>query len=175
VNTLEEEIKKEENNIQSGEGLPAEDINIIKHQYDELYDKYIRLAADFDNYRKRMVREVEELKDIIRVELIKSLLPILDDIERAFNSIPMNRDDGMKEGIEMILKNFQGWLGDQGVKTIDISNNVFNPKYHEVVAVEEKTDIEETKIEELRKGYILNDRVIRPTMVKVVKSVKEGE
>ncbi|MGB9682691.1 MAG: nucleotide exchange factor GrpE [bacterium] len=171
---MEENITKEENDIHAGEGLPAEDINVIKHQYDELYEKYIRLAADFDNYRKRMVREVEELKDVIRVELIKSLLPILDDIERAFNSIPRDREDGMKEGIEMILKNFQGWLGNQGVKTIDISGT-FDPRYHEVIVVEEKTDIKETRMEELRKGYVLNDRVIRPTMVKVVRSVKEGE
>lgn len=172
---MEESIIREEDSSQKGEGLPAEDINVIKHQYEELYDKYIRLAADFDNYRKRMAREVEDLKDVIRVELIKSLLPILDDIERAFVSIPEDRSDGMREGIEMILKNFQGWLENQGVKTIDTGSNIFDPKYHEVVVVEEKTDIDKSKIEELRKGYILNDRVIRPTMVKIVKSVKEGE
>jgi len=172
---MEEELIKEENSPQEDFPLPVEDVNVIKHQYEELYDKYIRLAADFDNYRKRTVREVEELKDVIRVELIKTLLPILDDIERAFVSIPEDRNDGMKEGIGMVLKNFQGWLADQGVKTIDTNDNVFNPKYYEVVMVEERTDIEENKIEELRKGYILNDRVIRPTMVKIVKSIKEGE
>lgn len=75
----------------------------------------------------------------------------------------------------MVMKNFQNWLLDQGVKTIEISDNVFDPRYHEAIVIEESKDIEEDKIEELRKGYLLNDRVIRPTMVKIIKRVKEGE
>ncbi|HOK29206.1 MAG TPA: nucleotide exchange factor GrpE [bacterium] len=162
---MEEELK---------ENLPAEDIAMIKEQYKELEDKFLRLAADFDNYRKRMAREIEELKDVIRIELIRSLLPLLDDIERAFSSIPADRDDGIRDGIEMIMKNFQDWLTSQGVKTIEISDDIFDPKYHEVVVVEEDENIDKDKVEELRTGYTLNDRVIRPTMVKIIKKVKEG-
>lgn len=167
---MEEELLSEEK-----ENLPAEDIELVRQQYKELEDKFLRLAADFDNYRKRMVREIEELKDIIRVELIKGLLPILDDIERAFSSIPENSDSNIKEGLGMVMKNFQNWLSDQGVKTIEINNNLFDPRYHEAIIIEESKDIEEDRIEELRKGYLLNDRVIRPTMVKIIKKVKEGE
>lgn len=162
---MEEELK---------ENLPAEDIAMIKEQYKELEDKFLRLAADFDNYRKRMAREIEELKDVIRIELIRSLLPLLDDIERAFSSIPADRDDGIRDGIEMIMNNFQDWLTSQGVKTIEISDDIFDPKYHEVVVVEEDENIDKDKVEELRTGYTLNDRVIRPTMVKIIKKVKEG-
>jgi molecular chaperone GrpE len=162
---MEEELK---------ENLPAEDIAMIKEQYKELEDKFLRLAADFDNYRKRMAREIEELKDVIRIELIRSLLPLLDDIERAFSSIPADRDDGIRDGIEMIMKNFQDWLTSQGVKTIEISDDIFDPKYHEAVVVEEDENIDKDKVEELRTGYTLNDRVIRPTMVKIIKKVKEG-
>ncbi|HOP56017.1 MAG TPA: nucleotide exchange factor GrpE [bacterium] len=162
---MEEELK---------ENLPAEDIVMIKEQYKELEDKFLRLAADFDNYRRRMAREIEELKDVIRIELIRSLLPLLDDIERAFSSIPADRDDGIRDGIEMIMKNFQDWLTSQGVKTIEISDDIFDPKYHEVVVVEEDENIDKDKVEELRTGYTLNDRVIRPTMVKIIKKVKEG-
>ncbi|HHV81871.1 TPA: nucleotide exchange factor GrpE [bacterium] len=162
---MEEELK---------ENLPAEDIAMIKEQYKELEDKFLRLAADFDNYRKRMAREIEELKDVIRIELIRSLLPLLDDIERAFSSIPADRDDGIRDGIEMIMKNFQDWLTSQGVKTVEISDDIFDPKYHEVVVVEEDENIDKDKVEELRTGYTLNDRVIRPTMVKIIKKVKEG-
>jgi len=162
---MEEELK---------ENLPAEDIAMIKEQYKELEDKFLRLAADFDNYRRRMAREIEELKDVIRIELIRSLLPLLDDIERAFSSIPADRDDGIRDGIEMIMKNFQDWLTSQGVKTIEISDDIFDPKYHEVVVVEEDENIDKDKVEELRTGYTLNDRVIRPTMVKIIKKVKEG-
>ncbi|HRR90691.1 MAG TPA: nucleotide exchange factor GrpE [bacterium] len=162
---MEEELK---------ENLPAEDIAMIKEQYKELEDKFLRLAADFDNYRKRMAREIEELKDVIRIELIRSLLPLLDDIERAFSSIPADRDDGIRDGIEMIMNNFQDWLTSQGVKTIEISDDIFDPKYHEAVVVEEDENIDKDKVEELRTGYTLNDRVIRPTMVKIIKKVKEG-
>ena len=162
---MEEELK---------ENLPAEDIAMIKEQYKELEDKFLRLAADFDNYRKRMAREIEELKDVIRIELIRSLLPLLDDIERAFSSIPADRDDGIRDGIEIIMKNFQDWLTSQGVKTIEISDDIFDPKYHEAVVVEEDENIDKDKVEELRTGYTLNDRVIRPTMVKIIKKVKEG-
>jgi len=167
---MEEELLSEKKN-----DMPAEDIELVRRQYKELEDKFLRLAADFDNYRKRMVREIEELKDIIRVELIRTLLPILDDIERAFYSIPEDSNTNIREGIEMVMKNFQNWLLDQGVKTIEISDNVFDPRYHEAIVIEESKDIEEDKIEELRKGYLLNDRVIRPTMVKIIKRVKEGE
>ncbi|MBC7321493.1 nucleotide exchange factor GrpE [bacterium] len=167
---MEEELLSEEK-----ENLPAEDIELVRQQYKELEDKFLRLAADFDNYRKRMVREIEELKDVIRVELIKGLLPILDDIERAFSSIPENSDSNIKEGLGMVMKNFQNWLSDQGVKTIEINNNLFDPRYHEAIIIEESKDIEEDRIEELRKGYLLNDRVIRPTMVKIIKKIKEGE
>lgn len=167
---MEEELLSEEKN-----NLPAEDIELVKQQYKDLEDKFLRLAADFDNYRKRMVREIEELKDVIRVELIKTLLPILDDIERAFYSIPENSDSNIREGIGMVIKNFQNWLSDQGVRVIEVSNNIFDPRYHEAIVIEESRDIEEDKIEELRKGYLLNDRVIRPTMVKIIKKVKEGD
>lgn len=167
---MEEELLSEEKN-----NLPAEDIELVKQQYKDLEDKFLRLAADFDNYRKRMVREIEELKDVIRVELIKTLLPILDDIERAFQSIPENSDSNIREGIGMVMKNFQNWLSDQGVRVIEVSNNIFDPRYHEAIVIEESRDIEEDKVEELRKGYLLNDRVIRPTMVKIIKKVKEGD
>lgn len=167
---MEEELLSEEK-----DNLPAEDIELVRQQYKELEDKFLRLAADFDNYRKRMVREIEELKDVIRVELIKTLLPILDDIERAFSSIPESSDSNIKEGLGMVMKNFQNWLSDQGVRAIEINNNLFDPRYHEAIIIEESKDIEEDRIEELRKGYLLNDRVIRPTMVKIIKKVKEGE
>lgn len=167
---MEEELLSDEKN-----NLPAEDIELVKQQYKDLEDKFLRLAADFDNYRKRMVREIEELKDVIRVELIKTLLPILDDIERAFQSIPENSDSNIREGIGMVMKNFQNWLSDQGVKVIEVSDNIFDPRYHEAIVIEESRDIEEDKVEELRKGYLLNDRVIRPTIVKIIKKVKEGD
>jgi len=167
---MEEELLSEEK-----ETLPAEDIELVKQQYKELEDKFLRLAADFDNYRKRMVREIEELKDVIRVELIRTLLPIYDDIERAFCSIPEDTDNDIREGIGMVLRNFQNWLSGQGVKAIEITDNVFDPRYHEAIVIEESRDIEEDKIEELRKGYLLNDRVIRPAMVKIIRKVKEGE
>ncbi|MCX7796046.1 MAG: nucleotide exchange factor GrpE [bacterium] len=167
---MEEELLSEER-----ESLPVEDIESIKQQYKELEDKFLRLAADFDNYRKRMVREIEELKDVIRVELIKGLLPILDDIERAFFSIPEGSDSNVKEGLGMVMKNFQSWLFNQGVRTIEIVDNLFDPRYHEAIIVEESKDIEEDRVEELRKGYLLNDRIIRPAMVKIIKKVKEGE
>lgn len=168
---MEEEQRVEGNK----DSLPAEDIELVRQQYKELENKFIRLAADFDNYRKRMVREIEELKDVIRVELIRGLLPILDDLERAFSSISEEKIDGVREGLEMVLKNFQNWLSNQGVKVIEIRDNKFDPRYHEILIVEEDEGLEVDRIEELRKGYLLNDRVIRPTMVKIIKSRKEVE
>ncbi|MCS7278164.1 MAG: nucleotide exchange factor GrpE, partial [Aquificaceae bacterium] len=79
----------------------------------------------------------------------------LISLERAFFSIPEGSDSNVKEGLGRVMKNFQSWLFNQGVRTIEIVDNLFDPRYHEAIIVEESKDIEEDRVEELRKGYLL--------------------
>jgi len=127
-------------------------------------DDYIRLMAEFDNYRKRILKEKIDLTKSAGEKIIIGLLPIVDDFERALKSFENSPDcKTMKEGIELIYNKFINFLKQQGIKEIDALNSDFNVDLHEAVnkvAVEDET-LKGKVIEVLQKGYYLNDKVIR--------------
>lgn len=138
---------------------------------EEYYDRMLRLQADFENYRRRTQKEKEELWKYASEQLIVSLLPVLDNLERALAA----RDDDparVAEGVDMIYRQLQDVLTREGLSCIPAVGEEFDPSCHEAM-LQQKTDRhpDNTVLEELQKGYLLKDKVIRPAMVKVARKV----
>lgn len=137
----------------------------------EYLDNWRRTAADFSNYKKRTEKDAGEMSKYLNAILITRLLPILDDFERAAQTIPDNlRDLTWIDGVMLIARKMQMILEAEGLKPIEALHKPFDPNLHEAVIHEETDQYEDgIVIAELQKGYKLNDRILRPTMVKVAK------
>jgi molecular chaperone GrpE len=134
----------------------------------ELTDKYIRLSAEFDNYRKRTLKEKIELTKSAGEELLKNILPIMDDFERGMKTINNASDiTAIKQGIDLIYNKFRDFLNQNGVREIDAKNKEFNIDYHEAVTKipATKKDLKGKVVDVIEKGYTLNDKVIRYSKV----------
>lgn len=136
----------------------------------DLKDKYLRQAAEFDNYRKRVLKEKSELIQNGGESVISSLLPIIDDFERALQNMKKSDDTAaLKEGVELIYQKFMKTLESNGLKTIETKEADFNTDFHEAVAMIPAPD-DESKgkvVDCVQKGYKLNDKVIRHAKVAV--------
>lgn len=138
----------------------------------EYQDKMLRLHADFENTRKRLEREKQDFLKFANEGIIMELLNILDDLERAVGLAESKHEDlpAFLKGVEMILVHLYEMLKANGLKPIEAAGKLFNPHLHEaLMQVEDKGKPENTIVEELQKGYMLNDRVIRTAKVKVSK------
>ena len=143
--------------------------NPLQEKYDTLNNQYIRLAADFDNYRKRNEQEREALLKYGAESTLKKLLEVLDNFERGLKAIETVEDcDKVKECYNLAYKNFTDVLTKAGLEQIKAEGEIFDPNFHEAVMqtpTNEKP--ENTIIAELQKGYKLGDKVLRPTLVNV--------
>ena len=159
--------KKEKKKKDKHEDKLNEAYNMIS----ELEDKLLREKAELVNYRKRKEEETSRMLMYSNEDLAKSLLPIVDNFERAINMDDDNLDDEVSKflsGFKMIYCNLISTLEKYGVKAIDGSNKPFDPTYHQAIMTEKRDGVEpEMVIEVLQKGYLLKDKVIRPAMVKV--------
>lgn len=136
----------------------------------EYWDKLLRLQADFDNTRKRLERERQDFVKFANEGIILELLNVLDDLERTVELAQSQHQDlsNFLKGVEMILAHLYEMLKVYGVKPIEAQGKLFDPHYHEALMQVENKDLpEHTIVEELQKGYLLNDRVIRTAKVKV--------
>ncbi len=130
----------------------------------ELQDKYLRLSAEFDNYRKRTLKEKAELLYSAKEEVLVNILPVIDDMERALGSIESAKDiKAVKEGLNLIYIKFKGYLKQEDVKEIEALNKEFDTDLHEAIT---KIPVEEKKkkgkvVDVVEKGYLLKDKVIR--------------
>lgn len=150
----------------------------LEKKIEELTNDLIRTRADFENYRKRVESEKEQAKVVAKSAIISKLLPIIDDIELAISYAPENlKDNPWVKGVNKLSLKLETSLSNLGVKTIDAkSNTTFDPKLHDAISMDDSSEGEEEIIlEELRKGYLYNDAVIRPSMVKVGFRNKEAE
>ena len=135
----------------------------------EQMDRVKRLQADFDNFRRRTRQEKEELSAIVSQNLIKELLPLLDNFERALVADVTNESSALRDGVEMIYKQFFATLEKNGLEAIDAVGQKFDPNFHEaIMRAADETQEDDTVVEELQRGYSVRGRVIRPSMVKVV-------
>ncbi|MBI5183884.1 MAG: nucleotide exchange factor GrpE [Nitrospinae bacterium] len=136
------------------------------------FDRLIRLQAEFENYKKRILKERLELRTSANNNLIKELLPVIDNLERAVKSAKDDKIfDSLKEGVEMTLKQFIGVLEKVGLKEITSIGDIFDPTRHEALLMIESDEHEkDTIVEEHQKGYLLNNSVLRPSKVVVAKN-----
>ena len=139
-------------------------------KYKEMQDRYLRLNAEFDNYKKRMMRENSDRLKYFNMELIKELLPSVDNLERAISHAGDENSDleNMIEGLQMVYKGMKQAFGKFGVSEIESIGKEFDPNCHQAVGMIESQEVPENHVaEECLKGYYLHDRIIRPTMVRV--------
>jgi molecular chaperone GrpE len=146
------------------------EIHKLRKEKEELRDQFLRKLAEMENMRKRLEREKAEYLQFALNDFLLELLDVLDNFERAL-SIPENASDGktFREGVELIYRMYLNLLAKKGVQAIEIKDGVFDPSLHHAMATEESENVQEPQVgEELQKGYMLNNRLLRPAMVKVV-------
>ena len=131
-----------------------------------LEDRLLRLAADFDNYKKRVARERQELVTLANERLVKELLPVLDDLERALVAAAEHEEARLEEGVRLVRRELGALLERNGVKEID-TDGAFDPNVHEALLVQPSEADEGSVIDVVQKGYTLGDRVVRPARVVV--------
>lgn len=169
-----EETQAEENVEETAEKSEAaeEEVNPLQTKYDELNNHYIRLAADFDNYRKRQAQERESLLKYGAENTVKKLIEVLDNFDRGAKAIETVEDcEKVKECFNLAYKNFKDVLTKIGLEEIKAEGEEFDPNLHEAVMQTPTSDKpEHTIIAELQKGYKLGDKVLRPTLVNVATS-----
>ena len=163
--TPTEEQQTETTEVSELEALKA-DFEALREQKDELYDKYLRTLAEYDNYRKRSQREKDAIYGDATAEAVKKLLPVLDNFERALNY--ECKDEEFKKGISLIQNTLVEVFENLGVKEIPAIDQQFDPNLHEAVMHIDNPAYEENIVTDVyRKGYMLGDKVIRHTMVVV--------
>ena len=148
------------------------EIERLKAELGEKQDRYIRLQADFDNFRKRTAKEKTELAATIEQAFLKDLLPLLDNLSRATEAVENGENadvESLKKGIEMIRQETVAAMGKHGLEPIDTEGKIFDPNFHQAVMRVADPEKEDGAIAaELQRGYIARGRVIRPSMVQVV-------
>ena len=141
----------------------------IKNKVEKLKDDLLRQLAEKENLRKRLEREKSDYYDYALSEFLKELLTVLDNFERALESEDEVNGKSFREGVKMIHKQYRDLLMKQGVKPIEIEENKFDPHLHQAFITEESEKVKETVVsEELQRGYMLHNRLLRPSLVKVI-------
>jgi molecular chaperone GrpE len=168
VNLDQEESSEEEVDVEVVDAQTLA-LEASRKLADENHERYMRVQADYDNFRRRSRQEKEDFAKYASVKLIEQLLPIVDNFERALSASKSVKDfDVLIKGIEMTAKQLEQVLESEGLKSIESVNQPFNPDFHQAIMQVESADHEEGVIvEEIQKGYKLKDKVIRPAMVKV--------
>ena len=166
-----------DNTDQAEDDSPAQDLEAKlkskEKEAQENYDRLLRVSAEFENFKKRSAREMDDFRKFANQSLIKEMLSVVDNLELAMNSTNGHKaiDKGLLQGLQMthreILKVFEKF----NVKPIEAKGQTFDPTFHEAVMQEENDDFDDnTVISELQKGYLIHDRLLRPAMVVVAKS-----
>ena len=148
---------------------PQQEIELLKKERDSLYDRLLRKQAEFENYRKRIDREKSEFVQFASADLMKELLNALDSFELALKkAATQSGGQNLLRGFELIYKQIEDTLGRFGLKPIEAKGKKFDPHFHQAVSTEATDEVEEnTVMDEMRKGYLLNGRLLRPAMVSV--------
>ena len=171
-----EEATPAEEETQQGKTLTPEELEEVKKLYDtvgeqqkkleENKDQYLRLCADFDNFRKRSQKEKEALYTDVKAEAVKALLPVYDNLERALAQ--SCADEAFKKGVEMTMTQFDEILKGMGVEEVEALGQPFDPELHNAVMHEENGEFGENTVSlVLQKGFKMKDKIIRFAMVKV--------
>jgi molecular chaperone GrpE len=169
----EHSVKDQDTHDQDIADPPREGVDAseeLRRERDALQDRLLRTAAEFDNYRKRVERERRDVAAFAASDVMLDLLPIVDNLERALQATPGTDPDSLHRGVELIHKQMLDLLSKRGVRRIEVLGADFDPNLHEAVVHEPSDAHREGEVmEELRGGYTLADRLLRPSMVKVAR------
>jgi molecular chaperone GrpE len=154
-------MEPEEQVVESGEADP---LAALEAERDEAIDRWKRAAADFDNFRKRTARERDEYVTLANERLVKELLPILDDLERALAAVGEHEEATVEEGVRLVHRSLASLLQRNGVEEIS-TDGQFDPHVHEALLSQPSEAEEGSVIDVVQKGYKLGDRVVRPARV----------
>jgi molecular chaperone GrpE len=176
-----EDLERELPAAQSGDDAPASspakivepgaasELEKLKAERDALLDRLARLQAEFDNARKRAVREQQEFREFAAADVIKNFLPILDSFERALKANADSTD--FRNGVELIYRQFQDALQKSGVQPIPAVGQPFDPRFHEAIEMVDTAEVPDHHVvDELQRGYKYKDRLLRPSMVRVARN-----
>ncbi|MBU4463195.1 MAG: nucleotide exchange factor GrpE [Proteobacteria bacterium] len=176
VDLVEKELKKTDTakkHKKKGHDLIKEmeaKLKAAQEESRETYDRLLRVSAEFENYKKRSSREMDEFRKFANESLIKEMLSVVDNLERAINSCSdaKQANPGLVEGVDITLKEILKIFEKFNVKPVESLKKDFDPCFHQAVMTEETDDYaEHTVINELQKGYMMHDRLLRPAMVVV--------
>lgn len=148
----------------------GEDYGKLKQERDELFDRWARLQAEFDNYRKRMAREQDDFRQYAVADAVKQFIPVLDNLYLA-----LQHDTGgaaeLRKGVELIRKQMEDAMAKLGVEVVEAEGEPFDPRHHEAIEMVESDEHAENQVvDELQRGYKLRDRLLRPAMVRVARN-----
>jgi molecular chaperone GrpE len=147
------------------------DVETVQRERDELRDRLLRTAAEFDNYRKRVERERRELAEFAAADVLRDILPIIDDFDRALAAPGWPADSPTRKGMELIHRRLLDTLRKRGVELLDVVGQDFNPEWHESVGSEPLAGRREGEVvAEVQRGYKLGGRLLRAALVKVATS-----
>ncbi|HXE89404.1 MAG TPA: nucleotide exchange factor GrpE [Terriglobales bacterium] len=162
---------------QQSEAAPAappveQELARITAERDALLDRLARQQAEFENARKRALREQGEHREYAVADAVRSLLPVLDSLERALNTAAGPED--LRSGVELIRRQFEDTLVKLGLRAVPAVGEPFDPRLHQAVEMVDREDVPDHQvIEELQRGYKLKDRLLRPAMVRVARNPKK--
>ncbi|MCI0412444.1 nucleotide exchange factor GrpE [bacterium] len=140
----------------------------LRREKDEIYDRLLRKHADFENFRKRSEKDKREFQQYALSDIVGDLIFILDNFERALSHSDDSSNPEYRKGVELIYRQLRDLLEKRGLRIIESKGQKFDPNFHEAVAREPRSDVEEgTILEELQRGYFFQNRLLRPAMVKV--------
>jgi molecular chaperone GrpE len=169
----------EQKEAEGFEEMPVDEKERGTAEIKAVNEKYLRLYAEFENYKKRVQKDKEELVKYANEKIIQELLPVIDNLESAIEHSKNNAKGGIVQGVENTLKELLRILGKCGLDPIEALGRDFDPSIHHALSVEEREDVEENKVTEVfRKGYMFRDKVIRAPLVGVSKKpaeVKQGK
>ena len=149
----------------------GDELQRARVERDALYDRLARLQAEFDNFRKRAQREQADFRQYALADAAKSLLPILDSLERAVHSGSAAAE--LRSGVELILRQFHDTLAKLGVQAVEAKGQPFDPNVHQAIEMVDRSDVPDHQvIDELQRGYRIKDRLLRPAMVRVARNPK---
>lgn len=162
---LDENLENEAAETEDEETTNQQEV-VPKSEYDELDDRFKRVYAEFENYKKRSSRERQTLYNSILGDVVEAILPVIDNLENAVKV--ETQDQNYKQGVELVLKQFKDVLASKGVQEIPALGEIFDPSVHEAVSsVQDDTKGTQEIVQEYRKGYKIGSRVIRHSMVVV--------
>lgn len=157
---VEENEEKQQENNETAEEI--NEFNELQKKYNELNDKYLRLVAEYDNYRKRTLKEKMDIIKSGGEDVLKNILPVIDNFERALKSLDEASDfDALTEGVKLIYNNFKDFLKQRGVSEIEAMNLPLDTDLHEAIAQVPNEEQKGKIIDVVEKGYKLNDKVLR--------------